>query len=339
MAGEQSAVDSAAKWAAGAFTVVTAALGAVGATGGGLERILRNELRASLFAFGLIFFGIVVAVLSRPAIPLFGGTPWVNTLTLVLAFGLFALGLGRALFLGVVSPSVRERPQISASLTRDDGLLLEATVRASGMSSDDSLIVIIDGLAGVERVGTRLYKSQMGPERDGSVDVPLKVEIPSAGFDEVAIAASFDGEEREKCLDGTLTEACVIVRLPAPPRGPQLSLDLEGDPATRTAVVQVAGSGIAREGSVFVTAAGIAGKTRTSALSSVLVPDGAGRVDSSFRVPVPSQARRFCVVALPLAIKPTAAEGWRVTMDATHSCPPAIDEGVAWASLRLRPPP
>lgn len=324
------AVDSAAKWTAAAFGAVTTALGAVGATGGGLERVLRNELWLSLAAFGLIFFGIVLAVIARPNIPLAGTDATSNARLLMRAFVSFAFGLALALYLGVASPSTRERPQISASLTRGDRLLLDASVRASGMSSDSSLIVIVDGLVGRDRAAIRLYKSQMGPDRQGLVSLPLKIEIPPGEFDEIAVAATFDAEQRDKCVEGNLAEGCVILRLPRVPRAPQLSLDLEGDAGSRAVVARVK-SLVRAQTSVAVTITAV-GQTKPL-LAALLAPDDGGIVDSALEAPVPRDAREICVAASMVAARPLEAPGWRVE-ERILQCPPGAS-GVTWATLHL----
>src|SRR5207245_3468063 len=61
---ETKAADDAAKWLAGAFTIVTGVLAGLGANGGGLERLLLNHRMAALAAFSLIVAAIGASVVA-----------------------------------------------------------------------------------------------------------------------------------------------------------------------------------------------------------------------------------------------------------------------------------
>lgn len=207
-------LDDAAKWLAGGFATVTAVLGGVGATGGALERMIRNHPLGAVLAFLAIVAAIGLAVVSLSSF--FGESDRVSRWLVLISSVLFAFGLALAVYIAVATPSLKERPRVTASLTPSDAAWkLDATVRAAGLRATDSFIIVADALRPEEQP-ERLYKAQVGPDPAGIVDHSFSLQVTSDA-PQVAVTGSLDVEQRTKCLDGNLAEGCVILSVPPPP--------------------------------------------------------------------------------------------------------------------------
>lgn len=128
---------------------------------------------------------------------------------------LTVLGFGIALILVVSNANVESRPQIAASLNRDESKLT-AVVSASNLATKDRLVVKID-LATLKpgdglddknpftKDGSRgLERAYVGPNDDGEVKQAISVPIPSRGTYTDVIVRAFTGGGNVPCQRRTV---------------------------------------------------------------------------------------------------------------------------------------
>ena len=193
-------LNKAAAWLAAGFATLTAAFTALGAVGGGLERMLLNYFPAALVALIGTIGGVLLAVAAYLAKDEKG-----KRRRLRWALVLFSIGVVTGIVAAARTPSTREQPFIAAKLSvGTDGApwVLEATVKAAGMRSHEKVKVVVDGLDGYQPVepGGRLYTGEVGPDRGGLVDLTFTVPVPINTFEQIGVAAGV-GNLRDKCFE------------------------------------------------------------------------------------------------------------------------------------------
>jgi hypothetical protein len=207
-----TALEKGSAWLATGFVILTAALGALGASGGGVDRMFRNFTLPARLAFTAIGISIVCAGLSM----IFGGVA-LRQVLLAIGVVFFAAGLIVAIALASIVPTTKEQPTVTAKLTRSaEGLSLEATVKAAGLRSDEVFRVVVDGISGADL--ERLYTAEMGPDPAGKIDVILQIPLPPAGrFAQLGIAGGL-GDQRDKCFEEEVDvpneSGCVVLSFP-----------------------------------------------------------------------------------------------------------------------------
>jgi hypothetical protein len=134
---------------------------------------------------------------------------WVKAL-FICGVGLTVIGFGIALILVVSNASAESRPQIAASLNRDESKLT-AIVTASNLATKDRLVVKIDlatlkpgeGLDDknpFKKGGSRgLERAYVGPNDDGKVKQAISVPIPRGKSYTDVIVRAFTGGGNIPC--------------------------------------------------------------------------------------------------------------------------------------------
>lgn len=289
--------DDAAKLLAGSFAIVATILTALGATSGGLERMLRNHPGRSLVAFVLLGLAIGIAIVAY--ILDFKNLRWERGL-LAAAGVLFTIGLLFAIWTAVVTPSVRERPRITASFTPQPPLALQVAVKAQGVTADTPVGVTVEGLqrndAGGYTVLSTLYTSFAGPDGSGVVDFTFAVPVPAGSFEFLGIAAAEGENTFPKCDPRNRVEGCTIVKVPQFTLRPALNVQWSDDGGTLLVDVTSRDLSIRRTLMLLVYGKRPSAQPRTLYRAS-LVPDGTGAITAKISVPVPAKYSRICVAA------------------------------------------
>ncbi|HEX2056874.1 MAG TPA: hypothetical protein VHI71_00755 [Actinomycetota bacterium] len=368
---ESRRLDSAATWLAGSFSVVTAVLTGVGATGGTLARMLRNHSAQARVGFALAALAIVMAGFSKsffvpdPTFPHLA--KWrltrrrIHPLVLGIVGGSQDALQRRLLFLGSVSfalgllivtdaaartPADDERPAITArfDVTRR-ATLLTGTVRAGGLKSSSVVHAIVTGFtpnpapnAGSESKPTRLFEARSGPNSEGVVTIGLNIHVPRGVYDHVAIvAAPQDAEEEVKeCTttkEAKQERACLILKTPDVPNRPQIaaSWDLSDDEPALN--LAVAGQGLRHTQAIAVVVEGKRAVGPSLTLyRAVLAPRAAGLLVRRFTLPVPQELDAVCVAAV--AFDTQAMEAARSGHQAP-ACPPGATARTTWTRLAV----
>jgi hypothetical protein len=150
---------------------------------------------------------------------------------------MLAVGLAWLSELAIATKSAKERPRLSASVVnRTDGTFLASTVNASGLNSDEHILVRVEGrsssrvlAASHAGIGPRmrkpknfsegdyyqlLYGAQVGPDAAGQVSYPIKLRVSPALYERVVVSARLmTGPTPKECQDPHVKSA---VRLIAP---------------------------------------------------------------------------------------------------------------------------
>lgn len=362
---EAKRLDAAATWLAGGFSVVTVVLTAIGATGGALERMLRNHTMQSRWGFGLAAVAIAMAGFSKSffvsdptfkrmkrwkltrgrlralALFLVGKSPeTLQKRLLLLGSTAFALGLFLLTDAAAKTPADDEKPAITATFKTADGpLTLHGTVRAGGLRSSSVIHVIATGLWRDERSGDltmkrRLYESRSGPDSTGVVNVTLDVPLTS-GFDHVAIVAAPQDavDEAHQCtteVEAKRLEGCFLVRTPNVPDRPQVAASWDTEKSNPVVKVAVASEGLLRSASVAVVVVAERPKSPNPEIySAVLAPNAAGVLQQDLTVPVPAGVQSVCVAAMAVDT------GGPADSDEIPRCPPSSTPQTTWTRLTV----
>jgi hypothetical protein len=312
-----------------ALTAAIAVLATLGAVTGGLERMFRNSRLESLIALLLILASSLLIVWATIAPP--PSKESATGLLLATSF-LFVLGLGLGIYLAVSVPSMRESPLITGALTTDPRLTLTAHVRAAGVHSDESLVIIVDGVAssptnhGTDWAHTRLMTQTVGPDSTGVVDVPVTVEIPPGPFDDVVVAAGDFGGDRQGpiCDPESIVSGCIVLSTPGSV-APQLEASWGTTQATPVLELKVVSQGVSQQDRVFlrVTASGGSGRGSDVLLTARFAADNSGVMDKTLSLPIAGRYRNVCVAS-------------QTADTADPPKPPCLDRvGVEWIRLRV----
>jgi hypothetical protein len=170
-------------------------------TTGTIGRVQRDEPR--WFAVAIVSVLVAGALWSLvPALETEGRAKrWLRGFS-----ALFALvGFGLTLGLTISIASDQPRPRITASLS-EDRKLLEATITASGLPTDQRAAIHVDVLrretADRERFAytKSVYRAFVGPDSDGNVTHALTIPLPRGDFTDVGIKG-FTSETSNLCDD------------------------------------------------------------------------------------------------------------------------------------------
>lgn len=303
--GASERLDTAAKVVFGSFATVTTVLAALGATNGGMERMLRNHVLLSFVAFGLLALSIGLAVIAL-ALRSLKAREWALTAAGVV----FAVGLVAAVTAAVNTPSTAERPRITASFAHDPvlGMVLHASVDAQGVDAFTEVGIVVDGVQarpdGTYSGVSSLYSGGVGADGSGVVDAELEVPVAlGADYSHVAIAATewVEGQEvtGNRCAHTNAIEGCLIVALPYTTPRPlltatmsrhgmlSLTLEEQGVPGNQSVVLNVYRDG-----------------EREPIYEALVPPTTRGDIELKVDVPVGSTASSYCVAALRIAPAP-----------------------------------
>jgi hypothetical protein len=318
--------------AGGVFTLI-AGVSLTGPVG----RVVRNDGVPLEWALAAILLG--AAFLAAAGLSTTGKV-------LEVAFSLLGLQLVVAGFiiagvLAVRSGEHRERASITAAL--DDTLRnLKGKISLGTLPSDSRVVAIVESVienANGDVVGTpqRLWRSYVGPDPDGKVDLDFVARLPAGRYDAVRIAAwSFDAEgansdhvctvRQEPAPDDTRSDmACVVLPLPPVPTAPTLEAQWTNTKADELSI-HVAASNVgsslpAAEASgarVTVVVTGQVTRYRDRRFyRAILRPDLDGALDTKFKVPVAPGPRRICVGAMYLAKGKTPRVSCRAVFNAS----------------------
>lgn len=123
----------------------------------------------------------------------------------IVSAGCAIVGFGLTLYLTISIANDQPRPRITASLS-EDRKLLEATITASGLPTDQRAAIHVDALrrdpAGQEQFEytESVYRAFVGPDSDGNVTHALKIPLPRGDFTDVGIKG-FTSEDSRVCDD------------------------------------------------------------------------------------------------------------------------------------------
>ena len=197
--------------------LVQALLTAAGASNGGLSALVINEKPAALTAGGAIFAAILIAAILAA-----GGANRRAKRLGVLAVVLFIGGMGVTAYAAAVAPNKQSQPEISATLHAGSPLVLDGTVKASGVKRSVTLNVYVDGLyeraGGYDFTDPTLYQAHIGADASGNVKHSFSILIPTKTYDAIAInawagASSFCPPPTGRSASSPGHKACVFIRL------------------------------------------------------------------------------------------------------------------------------
>lgn len=293
--------DAVTKWSA-AVSAVLALLGTLGAgaitVAGSAERMFREQFLASVSAVLIFIFGFVLVGL---AIVLTPGAAKISRARRTRFLGASITVFGVALVLGTLaagnSAASQEEPSIQAHLVTGDGFLIEGSVNASGLRSDQRLAIHALGYSNGAEDGVSLFRAVAGPTRDGSLSVPLAIPLPSHGIETIVISAWRNDAEPPDCNQAERNNqprvACALIRmLPAGYGAPRLQIsrgdsggDVSGSVAALVPPDSLLHLVVLEEGNT------------EPAYEQLVAPDDTGVVDQELPTVSVDPTVRVCVVA------------------------------------------
>lgn len=273
-------------------------------------------------------------------------------LIVLTGFVAFFIGLGGMVQLGARSKATKDRPRVTATLNQTDtGLILEAGVNASGLTNDEHVLVLVEGLSSTEdldglRIGLNhapspklptydyaqeLQLHRVGPDEDGKIDVPIKVNVPPGLYERVRVTAyitpssaleqlrreldraerraaatnatdadrqragekrsEYSEEANRRCSEVLQDRACVSLLVPQSIGRPNVSAKWAS--GVNQVDVEVNGSEMSAEDVVMVALWDPSGPSPLYQAS--LAPGAGGRVASTASVPIPAASTEVCV--------------------------------------------
>jgi hypothetical protein len=303
------------------LTLLTGVLTAVGVSTDELPQLWRNHTFLAPIAIGLVILAVILGAVAGWVIP---SDAKAERPLLLVGNGLLAAGVILTATLGIKTASDRPQPTVTAAPARtDQGIVLDVSVKDSGLGVDDDMSITVDPLfedanSGELRSGRSLYGASLGANHDGEVSHSFKVEIPPGRFDNVGVRA-WVGQKSTDCYNEGTTTGCVTVHLHRPPELPQLSFDWKKADKGRELLVTLTARDIPFQ-QLRLLAVGLGPKRRTLARAR-LAPDSNANFDRTFEIPVKDGLRFVCVAATGERIEP--------------GCP-SKDQGVVWARLPVR---
>ena len=209
---------------AGGIGSVTAGFAAVGAVTGGLERVFRN-LPDWATAVILILTAAIIAVgIVGPAVTEKIKDGWlvVGTLLLVGMTGVIS-------FLVVNGASTVERPSVSGALTAaDKSLTVKGMVEASGLKSDEHMLIKVEGETQTDPTkDTLLYVARIGPNSEGKVKAPIETIVARSDYNEIIVSGQLQSEVKkarvkqegvQDCNETTKYWGCARLLVPPLPK-------------------------------------------------------------------------------------------------------------------------
>jgi hypothetical protein len=247
-----------AKALAGGFVLVSGTLAFLGATGNGLEAILRNHPVWSLVLFTLAGLAIGMGILAPLFFQMAGagqttkrefakglGFPALWLIAGFLVLGGSLVGLS---WLAIDSKSGKERPRIESTFSVNGDLaVLEGKVKASGLRTSEHILILVEGHSHVKQLSELhggladakeleklqpnadgdyvqlVYAARAGGDADGAVEMPFKLEFDSSFYERLVISAELRPRIGKKvgpgrCDENSARWGCVQIIMP-PSRG------------------------------------------------------------------------------------------------------------------------
>jgi hypothetical protein len=249
MEADGRAASPVAQWLAGGVVLFTGVVTALGLSAGTLQAMMRNHPDEFFLCFGLVVIAIGVGVVA-PVV-----TRTVPEAVLIPGVVALLAGLGGFGYLAITSAGDTQRPEVTASVVSSGQrtLLVKGAAELTGLKTSDYALVRVDGLArpglrlskfhlgaprgkddpqsGVAEDGVKgpyqvVWSGRSGPATDGTVTVPIKVEIPRGEFEAVVVSAFHQNSEnrfidRRRCGKADSGWGCVEIMLPGASAGPR----------------------------------------------------------------------------------------------------------------------
>jgi hypothetical protein len=283
---------------------------------GTVGRVLRNEPKAMAWALVVVLVG--AALLGIAGLP---ATRKKTEIYLsIIGLELTAVGLIMAAVTGIGTAGDSERPLVSAEVS-EAGRHLKGKVTAANLPSDAHFVAVVAGI-GANASVEPFQRVDTGPDSEGKVELPLNVRIPAGQFTGVRVAAGDTDDEATadvvaRCGDDGATDdatGCVDLPLAPIPGGPSVSAGWVGEKreadrvevhltSSNAPAVAAEGGGVPRIALVVKSRGG--GGPYEPIYRGLFRPDGEGKVDTKFQVPVRERARRICVGATMTGAGPT----------------------------------
>jgi hypothetical protein len=230
----------------GVGAILQAGLTAAAALTGGLPSLFLNEKGLAIAGLSSLVGAAALLALAAVLANLEPTSPyklhlvsrtwvwWLRFGLVVAAVVAFAGAIGITAYAAVRLPGADSEPEIAASLTPGNPLVLKATVKASGVAKGSNLNIYVEGVqeTGPNGIGPYsstdpvLYQAHIGAGASGGdVNDTFSVPIPVGKYNDVEISA-WKGNSR-RCgtpsTQGTFkgNKACVTIRLVhigAPPK-------------------------------------------------------------------------------------------------------------------------
>lgn len=318
---------------AGAVTGVVALLAFFGIEDAALDRVVRNNPKATTFATVVLILGVGLALSSLAL----SRSTRVLVLGLVSSTALVAAGAMVALHLSVASKAAKDRPIVGIATSVADGAAtVSFSATASGLTSRETLTVDVEGLHSTQPVyrqvmgqfGTRndhreflpikidpndateeyvsrLSYAFVGPDAAGVADYEGTVVVPLGHYERVRVSASVLSDpkedvklvDRKRCSREALNRGCAAVALPPPPLRPTLVTSLTpGDQPVLSATIGV--DGISVSDVVVVTVRDEIGETWPVLAVHELTADAQGRIEQTVMAPAVAAGMRLCITAV-----------------------------------------
>jgi hypothetical protein len=242
MEADGRAASPVAQWLAGGMVLFTGVVTALGLGAGTLQALMRNRPLEFFVCFGLVVIAIGVGVIA-PVI-----TRTVPEAALIPGVVALLAGLGGFGYMAIMSAGDTQRPEVTASVVSSgpDTLLVTGVAELTGLRTSDYALVRVDGLArpgrrlakfhlgeprgkddprsgvaddGVKGPYQAVWSGRSGPALDGTVTVPIKVEIPRGEFEAVVVSAFHQRSlnrftDKRRCGKEDSGWGCVEIMLP-----------------------------------------------------------------------------------------------------------------------------
>lgn len=300
-----------------AATALVTGVGALTITGA-LGRVQRNHGTAFAVALAFVVVGaglwLVSSLISTRARPIRirGMTLGLRPLVQVAGVALSLIGAVVGFVTTVATADDTEQPTVKVKI-EEGALTLTGNATVSNLSSEDRLVVYVDGL--VDAHGgyrpTNLFQAFVGPDGDGkaSADLDVPIPIPPGRFDAVGVKA-FTGEAPGPCggyqPDGSDGEergtACVVAPLPLRPARPQLHGSWRGKGSSdrtlhlKLTVADAAAGGASGE-LLWLHVVGVRGPRSVSLYRATIPPAPRGATERELQLPIDSDVELVCAQA------------------------------------------
>jgi hypothetical protein len=291
---------------------------------GSLGRVVRNDGVPLEWAFAAVLLGgalLAASGLSATGKPL-------EVIFSIVGLELTLAGFIIAGVLAVRSGGHHERPSITATLD-EPGRSVKGKVSVGTLASNARVVAVVQGVSedanGVVTLARDLQRSDVGPNDEGKVELEFTARVPAGRYDAIRVAAWAVGTANDQATDAasacaqgkeplpaeTATAAgkgCVKLPLSPVPKAPALQAHWS-DTKADAVEVQVTSSNASAPVSLLegggTRVAVVVKRSQTDGgfyrfYRAILRPDGDGKLDTKFKVPVAPGARRICVAAMYL---------------------------------------
>lgn len=330
-AGTVGVPDHVSKWASAVSSVVAiiaTLAGAAAAVGGGTERIFRQEPRLMVLSIVLLCSGFLLIASAFFFVPGASRTSSARRARLMgisLPFLLGSIIVGA--FGAARAATAQEEPSITGELTLGDSPVVSGELKASGLTADARLALVVEGFTeGGDRVP--LLRTAQGPNRDGSITFPFSAPLETREVTRVLVSAWRVGTSQPDCnrveTDDLDFASCLQIDIPTRALGlPRMELT-RGDGGGVTGTV----TALTEPNRLVVVTAFVEGE-EMMIFQATYAADENGVLAADVGTIHVRRDGAVCVIA--------AFEGEA----STDACPPAAGEakGVAWALLPSLPAP